>query len=127
MTQGTAALFVGLPHHPLPIPPDPQHPLAPAAVAFMVGGDWVAVDAADWLRIAAAGFHWCRGLSGGRPVPMIARAGVGRMIVARVIAGAGEWQKVGYRNGDRFDLRRGNLILSARRFAQPRRVPLLVV
>lgn len=120
---------MGCPRHPLAVPLDHQDSLAPGAVAFMVGGAWVVVDMADWLRLAELGpyLRWTTGSTGGREVPYLSHPLFGRMIAARVIVGARQDQAVVDRNGNAWDLRRANLIVSPRRFTQPRRVPLPMI
>ncbi len=83
-------------------------------VAFRLGLlSCCALDLTDWQRLETLGESatWTVGRSGGRPVPMVGLPGQRPAIVARLLLGAGRWQQVRYRNGDAFDLRRGNLIL----------------
>jgi hypothetical protein len=93
---------------------------------FKLAGRFTVLDLADLHRLLTLGpgVRWTTGTSCGHTMPMLRFRDRGPVMVARVILGATDWQTVGYRNGDRFDLRRCNLLLHTESRRHPKRWPM---
>ncbi len=87
----------------------PEHDLA----ARPVGSRVLVLNLSDLYHLAALGpgFKWTTGDSGRRRVPAVAHRDHGRLMVARLIAGAHAGQEVAYRDGDPFNATRRNLVV----------------
>lgn len=87
----------------------PEHDLA----ARPLGSGVLVLNLSDLWRLAALGpgFRWTTGDSGRRRVPVVIHRDHGRLMVARLIAGATPVQEVAYRDGDPFNATRGNLVV----------------
>lgn len=64
------------------------------------------------VRSLPPGWRWVAGTSRGRLYPALHLADGRQVKAARVIAGATEHHEVGTRDGDPFNLTRGNLVLT---------------
>jgi len=81
--------------------------------ALYVSGRPTFMHLSDWCRLAAIGpeARWTVADSRGRKFPAIHHPAFGLMQAARLIVGAADWQEIGYRDGDPFNLIRGNLVV----------------
>ncbi|MCO4095287.1 MAG: hypothetical protein HEQ37_18760 [Acidovorax sp.] len=98
-------------------------------IAFRVAMRDVVIDLDSWESLTASLPHAVWTTDGNRAglVPILRTPEHGRMMAARLIAGATDQQEVGYRDGDRFNLTRKNLVLSDTSRKVYRRVPLPVL
>lgn len=98
-------------------------------VAFRVAGRDVVMDLDSLESLTATLPHavWTTCSNWAGLAPVLRTQEHGRMMVARLIAGATDQQEVGYRDGDRFCLTLRNLVLSDTLRKVYRRVPLPVL
>jgi hypothetical protein len=96
---------------------------------FKLAGRFTVLDLADLHRLLTLGpaVRWTTGTSCGQAMPMLRFRYRGPVTAARVILGATDCQTVGLRNGDRFDLRRCNLVLHTESRRHPKRWPMPVL
>lgn len=92
---------------------------------FYVACRLIVIDLADFERIRSLGpgARWVvlSSSRGRSKVPGLLHPAYGRMVVARLIVGARDDERLTYRNGEPFDLRRGNQIVSDGLARFPRR------
>lgn len=95
----------------------------PIAVITLADGRTARLDARDWEALLQRGVspNWLLNSVGGGFAYVRAKTPGQRVVmVAREILGARPGEIAGYRNGDRMDLRRSNLMLSRGGRAKPR-------
>lgn len=89
---------------------------AQGVVGFYVAGRLVVLDLEDFDRLQrlAPGAHWLvlDGSRGRVKVPGLRLVDGRRVVAARLIVDAGPFERVTYRSGREFDLRRGNLLVT---------------
>lgn len=98
-------------------------------VGFSVAGRSTVLDLSDLRRLLTLRpeVRWTTGTSRGQTTPVLRFPDRGPVMAARVILGATDFQTVGYANGNRFDLRRSNLVLHNESRRHPKRWPMPVL
>jgi hypothetical protein len=93
---------------------------------FKLAGRFTVLDLADLHRLLTLGpgVRWMTGTSRGQAMPMLRFRDRGPVMVARVILRATDLQVIGYRNGEPFDIRRTNLILTSETRRRPKCWPM---
>lgn len=94
--------------------------------AFWLGSRAVVMNLSDLERIEALEnvVRWTTGTSSGRRVPVVVLRDHGTSMIARLIVGATEGQEIVYRDGDAFNVTRGNLVVRDVQRRHRRRVPI---